>query len=75
MAVIATRLDHLIVLETFVGERHYDPIDEALVAPLEENLKVFHKLPKQLHCQFILHLRCKHVIEVILLDDGVITAM
>ena len=41
-----TGLDQLVMVKTLVGQRHNDPIDEALIAALEEELKVLHKVAK-----------------------------
>ena len=46
MAERITGLDQLIMVKTLVGQRYNDPIDEALIAALEEELKVPHKVAK-----------------------------
>ena len=49
VSIIAERvtgLDQLVMVKTLVGQRHNDPIDEALIAALEEELKVLHKVAK-----------------------------
>ena len=46
MAVRIAGLDQLVMVKALVGQRHNDPIDEALVAAVEEELKVPHKVAK-----------------------------
>ena len=42
-----TGLDQLVMVKTLVGQRDNDPIDKALIAALEEELKVLHKVAKK----------------------------
>ena len=49
VSIIAERvtgLDQLVMVKTLVCQRHNNPIDEALIAALEEELKVLHKVAK-----------------------------